>query len=129
MAQQAKPNNMYHCEEARPQLSSSSTLVVKTVSGSWLINGVKTSGDDYQRQPSTIVDPALGVLHGKVIGLGFTSECFVEPVMAQRRRVGASVGRFALQNIAWNPTAALRRLKRLTANEIVLIGDRMHHLP
>jgi len=39
MAQHAKPNSMYHCEEARPQLSRSSTLVVKTVSGSELING------------------------------------------------------------------------------------------
>jgi hypothetical protein len=71
MAQHAKPNNIYHCEEARPQLSSSSTLVVKTVSGSWLIKGVKTPFDyGCRRQPSTIVDPVLGVLHGKVIGLG-----------------------------------------------------------
>jgi hypothetical protein len=39
MAQQAKPNSMYHCEEARPQLSKSSTLVVNTVSGNELSNG------------------------------------------------------------------------------------------
>jgi hypothetical protein len=43
MAQQAKPNNMYHCEEARPQLSRSSTFVVKTVSGNWFNNDVKAS--------------------------------------------------------------------------------------
>src|SRR5678815_3709444 len=39
MAQQASPNSIYHWDEARPQLSSSSTLVVKTVSGSELISG------------------------------------------------------------------------------------------
>src|SRR5690242_1669332 len=39
MAQQARPKSMYHCEEARPQFSKSSTLVVKTVSGSELISG------------------------------------------------------------------------------------------
>src|SRR5215831_13927859 len=39
MAQQAKPNSMYHWEEARPQLSRSSTLVVNTVSGNELSNG------------------------------------------------------------------------------------------
>jgi len=33
MAQQAKPKSMYHCDDARPQLSNSSTVVVKTVSG------------------------------------------------------------------------------------------------
>jgi len=49
MAQQAKPNNMYHCEEARPQFSRSSTFVVKTVSGNWLINDVKTSFKDFRR--------------------------------------------------------------------------------
>jgi hypothetical protein len=39
MAQQASPNNMYHCEEALPQLRRLSTLVVKTLSGNELING------------------------------------------------------------------------------------------
>src|ERR1043166_4889752 len=39
MAQHANPNSMYHCEEALPQLSKSSTFVVKTVSGSEFING------------------------------------------------------------------------------------------
>ncbi|MEX0803270.1 MAG: hypothetical protein WD688_08140, partial [Candidatus Binatia bacterium] len=43
MAQQAKPNSMYHCDEARPQLCRSSTLVVKTVSGNWFNNDVKAS--------------------------------------------------------------------------------------
>jgi hypothetical protein len=40
MAQQAKPNSMYHCEDALPQLRSSSTFVVKTVSGKLFINGI-----------------------------------------------------------------------------------------
>src|SRR5437016_12257452 len=39
MAQQARPKSIYHCDEARPQLSRESTLVVKTVSGSELSNG------------------------------------------------------------------------------------------
>src|SRR5207245_3212406 len=39
MAQQARSKSIYHCEEARPQLSRESTLVVKTVSGNELSNG------------------------------------------------------------------------------------------
>jgi hypothetical protein len=39
MAQQAKPNSIYHCDDALPQLSKSSILVVKTVSGREFING------------------------------------------------------------------------------------------
>src|SRR3990172_10411690 len=39
MAQQARPNSMYHCDEARPQLSKLSTFVVNTVSGSELSSG------------------------------------------------------------------------------------------
>src|SRR5205814_1677986 len=38
---------MYHCDEARPQLSSSSTLVVKAVSGNWFNNDVKTSWSSF----------------------------------------------------------------------------------
>src|SRR5712692_817043 len=40
IAQQAKPNSMYHCEEARPQLRRSSTFVVKAVSGKLFVNGI-----------------------------------------------------------------------------------------
>jgi len=40
MAQQAKPNSMYHCEDALPQLRRSSTFVVKTVSGKLFINDI-----------------------------------------------------------------------------------------
>src|SRR5204863_7193367 len=39
IAQQARPKSIYHCDEARPQLSSSSTLVVKTVSGNEFNSG------------------------------------------------------------------------------------------
>src|SRR3989338_167104 len=39
MAQQARPNSMYHCEDFLPQLRRSSTLVVKTVSGKELSRG------------------------------------------------------------------------------------------
>src|SRR5262245_19141781 len=42
IAQQAKPNSMYHWDDTRPQLSRSSTFVVKTVSGSELISGFMT---------------------------------------------------------------------------------------
>jgi hypothetical protein len=40
IAQQANPNNKYHCEDARPQFNSSSTLAVKAVSGNRFTNGM-----------------------------------------------------------------------------------------
>src|SRR3990167_6648953 len=53
MAQQARPNSMYHWEEARPQLRISSTLVVKTVSGNELSNGL------IQIPPKILILPLL----------------------------------------------------------------------
>jgi len=41
IAQQARLKSIYHCEEARSQLSRSSTLVVKTFSDRWIIKAVE----------------------------------------------------------------------------------------
>jgi hypothetical protein len=43
IAQQAKPNSKYHCDDVRPQFNNSSTLAVKAVSGSWFTNGMNLS--------------------------------------------------------------------------------------
>jgi len=40
IAQQANPNSKYHCDDARPQFNSSSTLAVKAVSGNRFTNGM-----------------------------------------------------------------------------------------
>src|SRR5262249_35706990 len=65
MAQQAKPNSMYHWEEARPQLSKSSTLVVNTVSGNDLIKGfmiypnIRLSNLDFLHPHKVTLDPVV----------------------------------------------------------------------
>src|SRR5512145_2162066 len=64
MAQHARPKSMYHCDEALPQLSRSSTLVVKTVSGKELIKGfmpclLTGSGPDFFDPVQISLDPSV----------------------------------------------------------------------
>jgi glucan biosynthesis protein len=62
IAQQANPNSKYHCDDARPQFNSSSTLAVKAVSGSWFTNGMNLPIDIECNADASIVRAGFALI-------------------------------------------------------------------
>jgi hypothetical protein len=78
-------------------------------------------------KPSIAIDPLHRVLQCKLIGFVFGPEDYVETITMRWRTARITVGALARQDIPGNPAAALGYLKRLSANEAVLVRQAWFH--